>query len=204
MHLDRLEDSIQKLFRSTTTPTSSYGLQELAALFGGTQNKGRFLRLDGPAIFLIVATTLQFPYSSMLNKLIFFFAVGHLVSREAQRLMPALGTISCIQKHHQRSGCTAGICWWRQSGKGGPKAKEIHFQAAHGEVTGHSFPSQHAYQNQNIGRFHKPPLSIRLTVIGRSPYPETMHRKCRGVAWPDGPNKRVTCTLIFMLCSDNY
>lgn len=67
--------AIQSPFESTYAPASSQALHDFARLFSGADNRSLFLRLDGPAIYLVVATVLQFPPSPLLSKLVFFFMV---------------------------------------------------------------------------------------------------------------------------------
>lgn len=70
-----LSSDIYALFASTTTPTNPDGLQRLAKLLEGSRNQGLLLRLDGPAAYLVVATTMQFPFSLLLSKTVFFMLV---------------------------------------------------------------------------------------------------------------------------------
>lgn len=54
-------------------------MQEFARLLEGpkrqglSKRQGLFLRLDGPAIFMVVSTVLQFPFSWLLSKITYFF-----------------------------------------------------------------------------------------------------------------------------------
>lgn len=66
---------IQKPFEAAYAPTSSDALHDLAQLFNGEDGRALFLRLDGPAVYLIVATVLQFPPCSALAEIVFSFMV---------------------------------------------------------------------------------------------------------------------------------
>lgn len=72
---ESFDTSIQKPFESTYAPTSSHALRDLARVFSGDDSRSLFLRLDSPAIYLVVATVLQFPPCSLLKKTVYFFMV---------------------------------------------------------------------------------------------------------------------------------
>ncbi|KAK5077462.1 hypothetical protein LTR70_009742 [Exophiala xenobiotica] len=83
-------DELNKLFRDTTAPRSSDALQRFAKLLEGPERQGLFLRLDGPAIFLIVSTVLQFPFSSLLSKTIYFFMDVLMIYKSDSKAFEAL------------------------------------------------------------------------------------------------------------------
>jgi len=88
--LNSFGDGLNKLFRDTTAPRSSDALQRFAKLLEGPERQGLFLRLDGPAIFLIVSTVLQFPFSSLLSKTIYFFMDVLMIYKSDSKALEAL------------------------------------------------------------------------------------------------------------------
>jgi len=88
--LNSFDDELNKLFRETTAPKSSDALQRFAKLLEGSERQGLFLRLDGPAIFLIVSTVLQFPFSSLLSKIVYFFMDILIIYKSDSKALEAL------------------------------------------------------------------------------------------------------------------
>jgi len=128
-NLISLPEEIIKPFESTIAPTTTDLLNDFVKLFGGEHRKGLFFRLDGPSIYLVVSTVLQFPPCPKLTRTVSFIMVRKNTTMLTFKLKLVTGDTRHFQRRKQSHREATAIFRRTRSHERSKEAAEVYILA---------------------------------------------------------------------------